>query len=93
MIFDELISSIADFEQGVKRVFKALAEYKKMSSEDLFAEGYTPPEYAQRKCKREIIREIFRPGARKYFRAFPCSRSVPGMVRKRGRMVKRGGIG
>ena len=93
MIFDELISAIADmfdaFAPAVERAVEVLAEYRKMPSDDFFFEGYTPMEYAQRKCKREIIQEIFRPCERRYF-IFPCLCGVPGIIRKKGRFVKRG---
>lgn len=94
MIFDEFVSAIAEMfapiAEPIERAVKAFEELGKMSSDDLFFEGYTPMEYAQRKCKREIIREVYRPAWCEIFSYIPRPRSVPGMIRKKGRWVKRG---
>lgn len=90
MNFDEFISALAGIAAPLEKAFEALREYRKISADDFFVEGYTPMEYARRNCKEAIIREVFRPCECRYL-IFSCLCSVPGMIRKRGRWVKRGG--
>lgn len=90
--WSDFVAAVAEMIAPLARAAEALAKYGKMSAEDIVFWGYAPIEYARMIGRREIIREMFRPAGRRYFCIFQCSLSVPGMVRKRGRVVKRGGI-
>lgn len=85
----DFVSAVAEMFESLARAVKALAEYMGMSADVIFPGGYTPIEYARKKCKRKIAREQLQLIKRKSLRITPWC-SVPNMVWKKGRWVKRG---
>lgn len=87
--WSDFVAAVAEMLEPLARAAEALAEYMGMPADDIFPGGYTPMEYARRKCKGEIARKQLQLIKRKSLRITPWC-SVPNTVWKKGRWVKRG---
>lgn len=85
----DFVSAVAEMFESLARAVKALAEYAGAADEVLFPAGYTPIEFARKRCRKKFIREMFRQDRRKISHIIPCC-CVPNTVWKKGRWVRRG---